>query len=185
MKRVLATLLAAALPCSALADDMYYNYIGVHGASLGQGEPYKNAGITDTVKTTDAFLKWGGVINKYVAAEFRLGGTISDEEITTVSQQTLTVSNDYFGGLYLRVQYPMSWLTLYGQVGAARVKASEDLTVGTTRQENVDKFTDTSFAGGAEMNLGSRMVLSGEYFQLSDNDGIKRAGPSVGLSWRF
>lgn len=176
----ISALLLSLLVCSVAHADDYINTVGVRFANIDQGERFSGAGITDSVTTTDLIVEMSGRINKFTSVNIRAGVSAQSEEIS-VGADTLEIEHDYFFGAYFRVQYPLGWLTPYAQAGQTRISETLSLSGDSESQS----FSDSSYAGGMEMEMGDRWLISAEYFLLSEKNGVKRGGPSAGISYRF
>ncbi|MDF1822317.1 MAG: outer membrane beta-barrel protein [Alcanivoracaceae bacterium] len=184
MKRICALVLAsglAALGTSAHAADETHNYIGIGAATIEQSDRYglKDLGVnnsSDVFETQDAFIKFGGKVNRYVGVELRAGGTLSDTEETKQyigGSGDFSYRHDYWAGGYVRLQYPISIFVPYVQGGVVRVTDSFELraTNGGPALLNGDSsYYDSSMAAGLEINLLGKLSINGEYFLLSDGN---------------
>ena len=184
MKRICALVLAsglAAATTSAQADDENYNYIGIGAATIEQSDRYgiKDLGVSnssDIFETQDAFIKFGGRVNRYVSVELRAGGTLGETEETKQyigGSGDFSYRRDYWAGGYIRLQYPISIFVPYVQGGVVKVSDSFELraTNGGPALLNGDSsYKDSSMAAGLEINLLGDLSISGEYFLLSDGN---------------
>lgn len=164
---------------TAQAED-FPNAFGIKYGTIDQGERFSNAGITSTIETGDIMLDMVGDVNRYTAVNLRIGTSLEGEELT-VAGTPLEVKHDRYAGVYLRLKYPVAWLTPYVQGGFVRMK--ETIKLGNTSTS--DEFNDASYAGGLDIQFGERWMINAEYFLLSEKNGVKRRGPTAGIYYRF
>ena len=174
MKKVLGSAAGAALiMVSSLAQAN--GYIGVNYSQMEQDAPYFG---TEDFDTGDVHVRLGGHINELFAGELRVGTTLDSEEDTAAN---LEFRHDSIVSLLLRLQYKMGAFQPYAVAGVSRIEESLDGGTGSL----TGSFTDASFGVGFDFALGDTWGLNAEYFQLADDSGIKRIGPSVGIFMNF
>lgn len=173
MKKLLGSAAGAALiMVSSLAQAN--GYIGVNYSQMEQDADYFG---DDTFDTGDVHARLGGHINELFAGELRVGTTLESEEDTAAD---LEYRHDSIVSVLLRLQYKLGSFQPYAVAGVSSIE--ESLKGGGSVSRS---FTDASFGAGFDFALGDTWGLNVEYFQLSDDSGVKRAGPSVGVFMNF
>lgn len=174
MKKLLGSAAGAALiMVSSLAQAN--GYIGVNYAQLEQDDRFFGGEDFDT---GDVFVRLGGHINEYFAGELRIGTTLESEEDTGAG---LEFRHDSVVSALLRLQYKFGAFKPYAVAGMSRIDESLDTNTGS----NSSSFNDATFGAGFDFALGEKFGLNVEYLQLSDDAGVKRIGPSVGVFMNF
>ena len=176
MKKVLGSAAGAALiMVSSLAQAN--GYIGVNYSQMEQDADYFG---TEDFDTGDVHVRLGGHINELFAGELRVGTTLDSEEAANTEYR-----HDSIISLLLRMQYKMGAFQPYAVAGVSRIEESLDGGTPPLTGSISRSFTDASFGVGFDFALGETWGLNAEYLQLSDDSGIKRIGPSVGIFMNF
>lgn len=114
--------------------------------------------------STGLRLRGGLAFNDYFAVEGHLGTGGSDRDVEL----------DDLVGLYARLSLPLgSQFRLFGLAGATQVELGND-------EEN-----DTSYGGGAELNVTPDLVARADYIRYLDEDTYTFDAGSVGLTYHF
>lgn len=169
----ITTAVVLVLTAAAAGASDTTGYAGISYATIEQDDRFFNEGEFDT---GEIYARIGGVINPYLVGELRIGTTLSSKEKNTVE-----FVHRYTATALARLQYPMGTFVPYVAAGGSRI--DEELTIGSMSATSA--FNDFSAGVGFDLNMGNNWGLNVEYFQLSDKDDIKRAGPSVGIIYNF
>lgn len=173
MKKVLGSAAGAALiMVSSLAQAN--GYIGVNYSQIELEADYLNSDLD----TGDVNVRLGGHINKYFAGELRVGATLQDAE---GSANNLEFRHDSIVSALLRLQYKVGAFQPYVVAGMSRIEDTVEDNSGSDSRS----YTDASFGAGFDFALSEGWGLNAEYFQLSDDNGLKQSGPSVGIFMNF
>lgn len=185
MKKLLAatlcSLAALSFPLAAQAEA----YFGINYTQLKQDNRFSNnvppfeAG-KDDFSTGDVFLRLGGVINKYVSAEMRVGSTAADK-----TDGDLTYRFNYNAGLYGKLSLPLGFINIYSLVGYTWGEEQMTTEVGNTKTRDKGHLHDWSLGSGIDINLGKHLGINAEYTVYYDIGNVQFMGPSAGVFYRF
>lgn len=134
----------------------------------------------DTVSPTNLYLRGGYKINQHFNIGLESSGTISPDELADFPGVDFSVSAVTF---YVRGGLPVNesvWL--YAQLG----RTNTELTVEYQDRETSLDDNDTSFAFGAEIDLGSpKTYLAVNFSGYNNNDGVDVTAINLGIGARF
>jgi len=179
MKRTLATvvcfLTAVAFPLAANAEA----YIGVNYTQMEQNNQYRGSFLSNkgSFETGEVFFKLGGVINKYVASEVRVGTTAAEE-----TDGDRTFRFNYHVGLYGKAMLPIGPVSPY--IIGGHTWGEIEASIGSGNK-NTGTLEDWSIGGGIDINLGKTVGINAEYMRYYYIGNVRYRGPSVGLYYRF
>lgn len=179
MKRILGALAIGVfgLGVSAAQADAYL--------SLGYGHHEQDDRFYghDRFKTGEAIAKLGGRVTDWFTVEMRTGTTVKDKkgELRGLGVDGKYRVN-YFYGAYIKLGLPnASAFTPYVIGGYTEGKEEMKTRLGNEDQ----KFYDSSYGAGLDMDLTQRVGLNLEYMFYYDKDNVTLKGPSLSAVWKF
>ncbi len=194
MKKVLVAVVAGVIGVSAstaqASDFNPTGYVGISHSFLKQYNPFFENGKKH-IKTETTFLRVGGDINDYFSSELRVGTNTKNakDKLNATTRSVMGLGEDVNGtyshfitaSALLKAGYPIGPVKPYAiagyTYGKERVKAN-----GKKIKANYDHYT---FGAGVDVSLGERVVLTGEWIQYDNHDGVRVKGPGVGVAVRF
>lgn len=177
MKKMLALVVCSLATLAFSTTANAEAYLGVNYLKMEQNNQYKSSFLTDeaSFKTDEVFVRLGGVVNKYVASELRVGSTAGEKK-----DGDQTFRFNYHVGMYGKAMLPIGPVTPYIVGG---------YTWGEVETKNsAGKFTgsikDVSVGGGIDLNIGN-VGVNAEYIRYYYIGNVRYRGPSIGLFYRF
>lgn len=183
MKKLLAaalcSLTALSFPLAAQAEA----YFGINYTQIQQDNRFSNQGFEagqDDFKTGDVFLRLGGVVNKYVSAEMRVGSTAVPKKDGNREYRF-----NYNAGLYGKLSLPLGFVSIYSLVGYTWGEEQMKTTVGNDEKNDRGHLHDWTIGSGLDINLGEHLGINAEYTVYYDIGKVQFMGPSAGVFYRF
>lgn len=187
MKKLLAvicSLTALSLPMAAQAEA----YIGANYTQLKQSNRFGTTGFQagkSDFTTGEGFLRLGGVINKYVSSELRIGSTAAEKK-QTVAGTKMTYRFDYNVGAYGKLSLPLGPVSLYSILGYTYGEDQLETCVpGALCSKNTSHMRDWSLGAGVDLHLGKHVGINAEFMQYYYIGKVDFRGPSAGIFYRF
>lgn len=182
MKKLLAaaivSLAAISLPLAAQAEA----YLGINYTQIKQDNRFSPAFESgkDDFTTGDVFIRLGGVVNKYVSAEMRVGSTAAEKK-----DGNATYRFNYNAGLYGKLSLPLGFINLYSLLGYTWGEEQMTTEVGNNKTREKGHLHDWSIGSGVDINLGKHLGINAEYTVYYDIGNTQFMGPSAGIFYRF
>lgn len=134
-------------------------------------------------------LRFGGVIDKYLAVEARVGAGIEgDSHTSTVNSVPvkLGMDFDYLFGLYAVGTLPITSLfDLHGVIGYTRARSTVDASVPDVTAAGKVWENDISLGLGASFKFDAAASLNLEYMSYMGKSSFDATALSIGITNRF
>ncbi len=157
------------------------SYVGANAANL----TISPAGEAGDISLRTAYGRFGDRISDNLSLELRFGTGTENAEIGSGAAMQAEVSVDKFYGVYVLGGVPVTeYLYPYVIVGFSKMEIEE---VGAFQRDDKLDYNPSSLSVGVGFNfsLGKNFVLNAEWSQLIKDDGLKVAGPSLGVAYQF
>lgn len=169
----------------ALAD--HTNSEGYFGGSANVYQysiPQNDSFSTSDFDLSSIELQAGYSFNKLGAFEVRVGHGVGDESFDYTGGSGTLQLNEY-AAVYLRPQFPIGPVQIYGLLGYSysklRLRTTDDISSSTSSNGE----TDFSYGAGLDVKLGQHWNLFGEYKVLYDDTGFDLSGAGIGVNFRY
>ena len=181
---VLSSVLVTSLVSSSFAfaeGPKKGGYMGLNYSAA----PLDIDGIDDELDLGALVAKAGAQITPYVAAEFRAGFGVQDDELTA-GVVSFKSELDYLVGAYMLLGLPNSSPVYpYAVVGASKAEFTFELSDGFSTLSGSDSETGLSYGVGANIEISDEVLINGEYIQYFDEEDFELSGINVGATFRF
>ncbi|MBM1142224.1 porin family protein [Alcanivorax sp. ZXX171] len=138
----------------------------------------------DRFETGELIGKLGGRVNNWFGVEMRAGTTINknEDDLRGLPGVKGEYAIEYFYGLYAKLSWAnRTAFTPYLLGGYTEGKEKLDTDIG----EEDQKFHDSSYGAGVDMDVNERVGLNVEYMFYYDKDNVTLKGPAASVYWKF